>query len=97
VQFDATPDQQEAKASAGSRPYIPAAMESLEQLLLIVLGNANPPIANHAHGSVPILLNREVDRRSCFGVFHRIAKQVREDMSEEPLIGFRGAGNGSEG
>src|SRR3954463_3622038 len=58
VQFGATFHQQQSETCTRPRPYIAAAMEGLEQLLLIGLRNPNAPIANDAHGVTTLPPNR---------------------------------------
>src|ERR1035441_9075675 len=64
VQFGAPFHQKQAKAGPGTAPDVASATKGLEQLLLILLRNANPLITKDAHRVRPVSLNHETHRRS---------------------------------
>src|SRR5207249_8447819 len=66
VQFGAAFHQQQAKSCSGTRPDVASAMKGFEQLLLIVLRNANPVVTHDADGVLAIPLHREMHDRSRF-------------------------------
>ena len=56
--------QQQAESRARTSPHVAAAMKGFEQLLLVLLRNANPLVTNHAHRIRSIALDQEMDGRS---------------------------------
>src|SRR5258708_2887298 len=89
MQFGAAFHQQEAKARAGTGPDVASAMEGLEQLLLVLIGNANPLVANLADCIASVPLAREAHEGPWLGIFHGVAEQVGKDVSKEPFVGLR--------
>src|ERR1035438_1505630 len=64
VQFGAAFHQQQTETGPGTAPDVAAAAKGLEQLLLILRRNPNPPITNDAYGVRPVPGHREMHRRS---------------------------------
>src|SRR5258705_7922845 len=83
MQFDTAFYQEQAKPGARASPDIASAMEGFEQVLLIFSGNADSPVANDAHCVGPIPLDREQDRRARLRVFHCVAQEICENVTEQ--------------
>src|SRR3954451_7754357 len=64
VQIRAAFHQQQAQPSPRTRPDIAPAMKCLEQLLLILPGDANSAVTNDAHGIGSVPVNPEVHGRA---------------------------------
>ena len=75
----------------GRVPDIAAPMEGLEQLLLILVRDADALIANDAHRVRPVPFHCEMHRRSRLRIFYSVAQQIRENVPEQSFIrvGFR--------
>jgi len=69
VQIHATSHDEKAEARSGNLPDIAAAMEGLEQTLLVGLGNAAAVVRHNANSLVAISFHEELhafDRRRIF-------------------------------
>ena len=86
MQFDATLDNQEAETAAGKLANVSTAVKRLEEMLQILLRDANPLIANLKHGFVRLALHAELNAAPGSRILNPIRKQIVKDVAEQRFI-----------
>src|SRR5436190_5371519 len=83
VKVRAAFDQEQSESSAGTRANVAAAVETLEELLLVLLRDANTVIPNGADSIGSIAFQSETHGRPGFRIFHGIGQEICKDMTEQ--------------
>ena len=88
MQLDQMLHQVQADAGAGDAGRGGGAEEALEQLVALLLGNADAFVAHRDHHMITIgAAGRQPDRRVLGRVFDRVRHQIREDLAQEAFVG----------
>src|SRR5262245_24031701 len=80
---------EQAQAGAGTITHIRSAVERREQVLLILRRYPDSLVANYAHGVRARSSDRELDYGTRVGIFHRVAQEISQDVSEQSFVCFR--------
>src|SRR5262245_34073989 len=86
VHSDAALDDEQAETDAGSLPDITAALESLEQSLLVGRGDATAMVDDAADGFGAIACHGEIHFTAFRRILHRVGQQVGEDVSQHIFV-----------
>jgi hypothetical protein len=86
VELGAAFHEEQAEAGAGARANVASAMERFEKLLLILFGNTYTAIGDDTDGFGTVRLDFKTDGVAGLGIFHRVAKEVGEDVTEQLFI-----------
>lgn len=86
MEFDAAFHEKQSQSGAGACSDVAAAMEGFEQMLLVLVGNADSMVTNGAHGIGGVLLDGKVDGRAALRIFDGITEEIGENVAEQPFI-----------
>jgi hypothetical protein len=86
VQIHAPSHDEKAQARSGNLPDIAAAMEGLEQTLLVGLGNTAAVVGHDANGLVAVTFHDEFHALAGWRIFHGVREQIGEDVAEQTFV-----------
>src|SRR5689334_7318268 len=86
MQFQAPLHQKQSQTRARPRSHVGAAVESFEELLLVLFGNANSAVADHAYRVRPFLFYEKLDRSSRLRILRGVHEQIGENVAEQPFV-----------